>query len=148
MIDVTQIFVVVVLFGAGTDYCLFLGTRYREELGRGRSPAAAIREAICRVGPAVVASASTVIVGLGMLGFSRFATFRTTGPTIALGLAVALVAALTAAPAMIVWLGPALFWPSRRRSREEWASRDQSQESPASRGLLGRGRGHGGRPSR
>ncbi len=130
VIDVTQIFVVVVLFGAGTDYCLFLGTRYREELGRGRSPAGAIHEAICRVGPAVVASASTVIVGLGMLGFSRFATFRTTGPTIALGLAVALVAALTAAPAMIVWLGPVLFWPSRAPGHEKTGRRGtDSQEA-------------------
>ena len=136
MIDVTQIFVVVVLFGAGTDYCLFLGTRYREELGRGRSPAGAIREAICRVGPAVVASASTVIVGLGMLGFSRFATFRTTGPTIALGLAVALVAALTAAPAMIVWLGPALFWPSRAPGHEKNGRREtESQEAPPATGF-------------
>ena len=46
VIDITQIFVVVVLFGAGTDYCLFLVARYREELGRGRSPVAALREAI------------------------------------------------------------------------------------------------------
>ena len=54
VIDITQIFVVVVLFGAGTDYCLFLVARYREELGRGRSPVAALREAIepggCGVG--------------------------------------------------------------------------------------------------
>jgi RND superfamily putative drug exporter len=118
VIDVTQIFVVVVLFGAGTDYCLFLGTRYREELGRGRSPDEALREAISRVGAAVVASAATVIIGLGMLGFSRFATFQYTGPTIALSLAVALVAALTAAPAMLAWLRTALFWPSRAPHHE------------------------------
>jgi RND superfamily putative drug exporter len=124
VIDVTQIFVVVVLFGAGTDYCLFLGMRYREELERGRSPVMAIREAIRRVGPAVVASAATVIVGLGMLGFSRFATFRTTGPTIALSLAVALVAALTAAPAMLAWLRTALFWPSRVPHDEKAGQRE------------------------
>src|SRR5262249_49798165 len=112
VIDITQIFVVVVLFGAGTDYCLFLVMRYREELGRGQSPVEALREAISQVGGAVVASAATVIVGLGMLGFSSFATFQYTGPTIALSLAVALVAALTAAPAMLAWLRAALFWPS------------------------------------
>jgi RND superfamily putative drug exporter len=124
VIDVTQIFVVVVLFGAGTDYCLFLVTRYREELGRRRSPADALREAISRVGPAVVASAATVIVGLGMLGFSRFATFRSTGPTIALSLVVALVAALTAAPAMLAWLRTALFWPSRGPHHTKHGSRE------------------------
>jgi RND superfamily putative drug exporter len=113
VIDITQIFVVVVLFGAGTDYCLFLVTRYREELGRGRLPVQALHEAMSQVGAAVVASAATVIAGLGMLGFSSFATFRYTGPTIALSLAVALVAALTAAPALLAWLRAALFWPSR-----------------------------------
>jgi putative drug exporter of the RND superfamily len=130
VIDITQIFVVVVLFGAGTDYCLFLGTRYREELARGRSPVEALREAIARVGAAVVASAATVIVGLGMLGFSRFATFQYTGPTIALSLAVALVAALTAAPAMLAWLRTALFWPSRAPQREDGGSREtESREA-------------------
>jgi putative drug exporter of the RND superfamily len=124
VVDISQIFVVVVLFGAGIDYCLFLGMRYREELGRGRSPVMAIREAIRRVGPAVVASAATVIVGLGMLGFSRFATFQTTGPTIALSLAVALVAALTAAPAMLAWPRISRFWPSRAPHRERAGQRE------------------------
>jgi putative drug exporter of the RND superfamily len=122
--DITQIFVVVVLFGAGTDYCLFLVMRYREELGLGRSPDEALRAAISQVGAAVVASAATVIVGLGMLGFSRFATFRYTGPTIALSLAVALVAALTAAPSMLACLGTALFWPSQAPHREDRAVRN------------------------
>ena len=52
VINITQIFVVVVLFGAGTDYCLFLVARYREELGRGGSRVEALREAIRQVGAA------------------------------------------------------------------------------------------------
>ena len=111
VVDITQIFVIVVLFGAGTDYCLFLIARYREELGLGRSPVAALREAIEKVGAALFASAATVIVGLGMLAFSSFVTFQFTGPTVALSLAVALVAALTLAPALLNWLRAALFWP-------------------------------------
>ena len=81
------------LFGAGTDYCLFLIARYREELGRGRSRADALREAIIQVGAALIASAGTVIVGLGMLYFSDFAKIQYTGPAIALSLTMALVAA-------------------------------------------------------
>lgn len=111
VISITPIFVVVVLFGAGTDYCLFLLARYREELGKGRSRSDAISEAIRQVGAALAASAATVIVGLGMLWFSSFAAIRYTGPTIALSLAVALVAALTLAPALVTWLGDILFWP-------------------------------------
>jgi RND superfamily putative drug exporter len=113
VINITQLFVVVVLFGAGTDYCLFLVARYREELARGGSRVEALREAIRQVGAALVASAATVIVGLGMLWFASFAMFRYTGPTIAMSLAVALVAALTSAPAMLAWLRDALFWPFR-----------------------------------
>src|SRR5271165_4396860 len=111
VINITRVFVVVVLFGAGTDYCLFLIARYREELGRGRSRANALREAIVQVGAALIASAGTVIVGLGMLYFSDFAKIQYTGPAIALSLTMALVAALTLAPVLLSWLREAIFWP-------------------------------------
>src|SRR5262249_6903797 len=73
VINITRVFVIVVLYGAGTDYCLFLIARYTEELRRGRTGPDALREAINQVGAALVASAGTVIVGLGMLYFSSFA---------------------------------------------------------------------------
>lgn len=111
VINITQVFVVVVLFGAGTDYCLFLIARYSEELGRGRSRRDALREAISQVGGALVASAGTVIVGLGMLYFSSFAKIKYTGPAIALSLTVALAASLTMAPALLAILRGSIFWP-------------------------------------
>jgi putative drug exporter of the RND superfamily len=113
VINITKVFVVVVLFGAGTDYCLFLIARYREELARGRDRKDALRESIVQVGGALAASAGTVIVGLGMLFFSSFAKIRYTGPAIALSLSIALLAALTLAPIMLSWLGRAIFWPFR-----------------------------------
>ena len=89
VINITDIFVIVVLFGAGTDYCLFLIARYREELARVRpSTTRHYREAIKQVGGALVASAGTVILGLGMLWFSTFAKTQYTGPAIALSLVV------------------------------------------------------------
>jgi RND superfamily putative drug exporter len=111
VINITKVFVVVVLFGAGTDYCLFLISRYSEELRRGRPRPDALREAINQVGAALVASAGTVIIGLGMLYFSSFAKVKYTGPTIALSLGVALFAALTLAPSLLALLGGAIFWP-------------------------------------
>jgi putative drug exporter of the RND superfamily len=113
VISITRVFVVVVLFGAGTDYCLFLIARYSEELGRGRVHADALVESIRQVGGALVASAGTVIVGLGMLFFSSFAKIKYTGPTIALSLAVALAASLTLAPALLACLGRVMYWPFR-----------------------------------
>ncbi len=111
VINVTKVFVIVVLFGAGTDYCLFLIARYREELARGLSRDDAIAESIRQVGGALVASAGTVILGLGMLWFSTFAKIQYTGPAIAVSLAIALVAALTLAPVLLKVLGNAVFWP-------------------------------------
>ena len=111
VISITNIFVIVVLFGAGTDYCLFLIARYREELARGRRSEDALREAIVRVGGALVASAGTVICGLGMLWFSSFAKIQYTGPAIALSLAIGLVASLTLAPVLLRWLQGAVFFP-------------------------------------
>ena len=84
VINITYVFVVVVLFGAGTDYCLFLIARYREELARGRTRTDALTRGDHTGGCGLVASAGTVIIGLGMLYFSSFAKIQYTGPAIAL----------------------------------------------------------------
>ena len=125
VMNITSIFVVVVLFGAGTDYCLFLIARYREELIRGRDRDAALREAILQVGGALVASAGTVIVGLGMLWFSSFAKIRYTGPAIALSLAMALSAALTLSPVLLHWLRATVFWPFNQPHHVTGADRER-----------------------
>jgi RND superfamily putative drug exporter len=126
VINITNVFVVVVLFGAGTDYCLFLIARYREELARGRSGPDALAEAIRQVGGALVASAGTVILGLGTLYASTFQKIQYTGPAIGLSLAIALVAALTLAPVLLRWLQGAVFWPFKPPHHE--AGRDVETE--------------------
>ena len=115
-------FVVVLVFGVGTDYTIFLISRYREELARtpdgGRSAASravAAERTVARIGAVIAASAATVIVGLVALAVARFGLVQTIGPAMALAIAVTLAAGLTLAPAFLVVFGPALFWPRHPR---------------------------------
>jgi RND superfamily putative drug exporter len=111
LVNVSRVFAVVLLFGAGTDYCIFLISRYREELGAGHRMGEALGLAVGGVGGALAASAGTVICGLGLMGFAEFAKVRCAGPAIALSLAVVLAASLTLTPALLRLLGPRVFWP-------------------------------------
>lgn len=113
IVNVSQVFAIVILFGAGTDYCLFLIGRYREELEMGQSAETGIQRAMRSVGGALAASAGTVICGLGMMGFAEFGKIRSAGPVIAIGLAIGLLASLTITPALMRLGRKTVFWPMK-----------------------------------
>ena len=117
-----HIFVIVLLYGAGTDYCLMLISRYRELLAEGGPPRDAAKGALVRTAPAILASAATDVAGLLMLCAANFRIFRSTGPAVAIGLGVALLAAVTLVPALMGILGPCMFWPWRRPEHKPTAA--------------------------
>ncbi|MSR30557.1 MAG: MMPL family transporter [Gemmataceae bacterium] len=113
LMNISRIFAVVMLYGAGTDYCLFLISRYREELENGLSRSDALVMALEKVGGAITASAGTVICGMGLMILAEFAKVRCGGPAIAMGLFVALLASITLAPALLAIFGKVAFWPGK-----------------------------------
>ncbi len=111
--EITDLLLIVLLIGAGTDYGLFLVFRVREEMRAGREPHEAVRHALVRVGESITASAGTVIFALLSLLLASFGIYRDLGVPLAIGIAVMLVAGLTLLPALLAIFGSALFWPSR-----------------------------------
>ena len=119
----TTVILIVVLFGIGTDYILFLMFRYRERLRAGDAPRQAMATAVERVGEVIASAASVVIVAFLALLLSSLSIFRSLGPTLAIAVAVTLVAALTLIPAVVTLLGTRVFWPSKAWQREPKGAR-------------------------
>jgi RND superfamily putative drug exporter len=103
----------VLVFGAGTDYALLLTARYREELRRHEDRHEAMALALRRAGPAIIASAGTVIVSLLTLSAAELNSTKSLGPVLAIGVAVALASMLTLLPALLLIFGRKIFWPAR-----------------------------------
>ncbi len=101
----------VLVFGAGTDYTVFVVARYREELRRHESRWTAMRVAVTRLGPAIASSGGTTVVVLAVLVLASFGTFRGMGPILGLAIAVTVLSGLTLIPALVVLAGNSIFWP-------------------------------------
>jgi RND superfamily putative drug exporter len=101
----------VLVFGVGTDYALLLLARYREELHRHEDHHVALKTAIQRAGPAMLASAATVIVGLMTLLGADLRSNKSLGPVGAAGIFMALIGMMTFLPALLAILGRRVFWP-------------------------------------
>ncbi|WP_416974104.1 MMPL family transporter [Streptomyces sp. 4F14] len=109
----TSFILVVLLFGAATDYALLLISRYREELARHEDRHEAMAEALYRSGPAIVASAATVAVSLMLLTLAVLNSTKGMGPACAIGILVGLLAMTTLMPALLVACGRWIFWPKK-----------------------------------
>ncbi|MYF80058.1 MAG: MMPL family transporter [Chloroflexi bacterium] len=104
----------VLMFGAGTDFTLFIVSRYREELPVRESKFEAIAATMRAVGPSIASSAGTTVVAMMALALALSGSLKTMGPMLAMAVAVMLVCALTLIPAVLVAMGRVAFWPIKR----------------------------------
>jgi RND superfamily putative drug exporter len=123
----------ILVVGAATDYSLLLVSRYREELHQHPSRWAAMAVAWKAVVAPIAASAATVILGLLCLLLSQLGSTRGLGPVGALGIAGALVSALTFLPAILLVFGRRIFWPIIPK-----VDHVHSEDSVGRRGIWGR----------
>jgi RND superfamily putative drug exporter len=110
---------IVLMFGAGTDYCLLIVSRYREELREYEDKHEAMAHATERTAPAIVSAGGTVFAAMLVLALADLKSTQSMGPVLALGVAVTLLAGLTLLPAVLSALGRGAFWPSVPRIGSE-----------------------------
>lgn len=109
----TQIFLVAVLFGIGTDYCILLLSRFKEELTHQESVPAAIVATYKNAGRTVFFSGIAVMIGFAAIGFSQFILYQSAA-AVAIGVAMLLVGLFTIVPFFMALLGQKIFWPSKQ----------------------------------
>jgi putative drug exporter of the RND superfamily len=101
----TMVFMSGVMFGAGTDYAVFLLSRYHDYVRLGEDSDESVRRALASIGKVIAASAATVAVTFLAMVFTKLPVFSTVGPALAIAVSVAFVAAITVLPAMMVLVG-------------------------------------------
>ncbi|OBK21082.1 hypothetical protein A5635_24135 [Mycobacterium asiaticum] len=100
-----MVFMTAVLMGAGTDYAVFLISRYHDYLRHGDDSDTAVKKALMSIGKVIAASAATVAVTFLAMIFTKLEVFSAVGPAISISIVVALLAAVTFLPAVLVLAG-------------------------------------------
>ncbi|WP_240758346.1 MMPL family transporter [Lysinibacillus sp. SGAir0095] len=108
----TQVFLIVILFGVGTDYNILLYTRFKEELGKGGHILKAITETYRTAGKTVIYSGIAVFIGFIVLYLAEFKLYQATS-AVAIGVAVLLLVLLTLNPFFMAVFGIKMFWPAK-----------------------------------
>ena len=109
----TQVFIVVVLFGIGTDYNILLYDQFKEQLSKGEDRHTASQKALHTAGRTILYSGSSVFIGFLALGLAKFSIYKSS-VGVALGVAVLIVVLLTLNPFFMHVLGKKMFWPSNK----------------------------------
>ena len=134
IIYMTEMILLVSMLGAGCDYCIFILARYREERVRhGADHEQAFRSAITWAGESITTSGLAVVIGFGAMSICSFSMLSSMGVMLAIGIVVALLAALTLISSILAIFGDKLFWPTRSESLREGGKADRGWHGKISR---------------
>ncbi len=109
----TKTFMIVVMLGAGTDYCVFILSRYAEERSMGVGVAESVKFAIEHAGKSILCSGLTAMIGFASLMVIDNGMFRSMGQSMAIAILVSMLVAMTLIPAVLMLAGDRLFWPRK-----------------------------------
>jgi RND superfamily putative drug exporter len=112
-----------VLMGVGTDYSIFIISRYREERIKGATREQAVHVAVTWAGESIATSGATVIIAFFAMAIAQFTFVQTMGLLLGLSIVVALLIALTLVPAVLMLVGNRVFWPSSGKRFESYAKK-------------------------
>src|SRR5213594_4931730 len=119
------------MFGAGSDYCIFLVSRYAEERKAGWGKNDSVERAVVRAGESIATSGATVVLAFGTLAVASFGMLRSIGLAVMLGISIALLVALTLVPAALMVFGDRLFWPGHLDANKEKSERKKGYYAKA-----------------
>jgi len=104
--------ILVVMLGAGTDYCIFIMSRYREERIAGKRKEEAVKTSLMWAGESIATSGATVMIGFGALMISQYSMVRSMGMALVAAVGITLLFALTMLPSLLMLIGDKVFWPN------------------------------------
>nr|WP_240795488.1 MMPL family transporter [Aquibacillus halophilus] len=120
----------VLLFGAGTDYCLFLVSRYRDELQLEPNKYKALQLAIANSGGAIMMSALTTMLGLLTLSLAQYASYDRFAVPFSLAIFMMAIAVMTLLPAILALLGRVAFFPFIPRTEKMTKELEKKKGKP------------------
>ncbi len=119
--------ILTVMLGAGTDYCIFIISRYREERVMGRSKEEAVKTSLTWAGESIATSGATVMIGFGALMIGSYSLVRSMGMALVIAVGMALLFSLTMLPSLLMLVGDRIFWPNTmEKEAKRFVKKDNS----------------------
>lgn len=125
-----------ILMGVGTDYSIFIVTRYREERIKGAARKEAVHTSVTWAGESIVTSGATVIIAFFSMAIAQFSFVQTMGLLLGMAIVVALLIALTFVPALLMLLGNGVFWPNNGKRFKDYSEKVMKKKAAGNHGYF------------